>query len=116
LAQSDLSNADFTRACLRAADFQAALLTRAIFRDASIAEAELTDSFDLTQSQLESAQDAHLAWFDHVLRTDLGMPQTPSQPEPDVPVLPEVQNQPIEVFQTREPTLTRPRLRRLAVS
>lgn len=67
LAQSDLSNANFTGAQLQKADLKDALLTNAVLANARIAEADLATSQDLTQQQLNSAKDAHLACFDTVL-------------------------------------------------
>lgn len=71
LAQSDLSNANFTDACLQKADFKDALLTESILTNAYIAEAELAASFDLTQRQLNSTKDSHLACLDMAMPAQL---------------------------------------------
>lgn len=62
LAQSDLSNASLVETCLKEADLQSALVTGAIFTKANLAKTAMTDCFDLTLAQLQSAQNAHLAF------------------------------------------------------
>lgn len=132
LAQSDLSQADFTGAHMQKADFKEALLTKAIFANARIAEADLATSVDLTQPQLNSAKDAHLACFDTALPALL--PQKISekvataQPaarrsavgtskRDKVALQPVAVNRSIDVFQpvAREKRLGQPALRELAV-
>ncbi|MEO0769558.1 MAG: pentapeptide repeat-containing protein [Cyanobacteria bacterium J06649_4] len=64
LAQSDLSNANLTRACLKESDLRSALLTAAKLTHASLQAADMTTCFDLTEQQLKSAEDGHLAYLD----------------------------------------------------
>ena len=121
LAQSDLSNANFTKASLQRADLQAALVTDTIFAKANIAETELIGSFDLTQSQLESARDVHLAQFDAALRAALNL--APNELETSAATgeidatKPSDTPEEIGIFQpTHEPTASKPTLRKLTVS
>ena len=71
LAHSDLSSANLHKACLQEADLQSALLTKTKFEKASLAKAAMTDCFDLTLSQLQSAQDADLAFCPTSFRVQL---------------------------------------------
>lgn len=143
LAQSDLSNADFTGAQLQRADLKDALLTQADFANARIAEAELSTSFDLTQHQLNSTRDAHLACFDAAVPEGLSLTphaglatnikasadtattvhtvtklKLPKATKPATELKAAQEEHPIEVFQpaTREPKLSHQGLRHLAAS
>ncbi|MEL6814120.1 MAG: pentapeptide repeat-containing protein [Cyanobacteria bacterium J06598_3] len=143
LAQSDLSNADFTGAQLQKADLKDALLTQADFANARIAEAELSTSFDLTQQQLNSTRDAHLACFDAAVAAGLSLApnlesgatvtastdstaienaivkrRLPAANAPAVELATASADHPIEVLQPapREPKLSRQSLRQLAAS
>ncbi|MFK8182968.1 MAG: pentapeptide repeat-containing protein [Phormidesmis sp.] len=133
LGQSDLSNANLTSSKLHKADLQSAILTGTQLKHAFLAEADLSDSFDLTAIQLTATEDAHLAYFSNALRIQMGLAPRGT----DAEVLPSEReasplarepkwsgsvntfrktSRPVEVFQpTRKPSINQPALRRLAV-
>ncbi|MEL6469670.1 MAG: pentapeptide repeat-containing protein [Cyanobacteria bacterium J06623_4] len=64
LAQSDLSNANVTDACLQEADLKMAILTQARLSGASVAAADMAECIDLTELQIKSTRDGHLAYLE----------------------------------------------------
>lgn len=73
LAQSDLSNATLTGACLQEADLKMAILTQARLSGASVAAADMAECIDLTELQLKSTRDGHLAYLELDLLKDAAM-------------------------------------------
>lgn len=57
--------------CLRETDLQLALLTEATLENASLAKTAMTECFDLTLAQLQSARDSHLSFCPDPLRMQL---------------------------------------------
>ncbi|MEL6160143.1 MAG: pentapeptide repeat-containing protein [Cyanobacteria bacterium J06627_32] len=71
IAQSDLSNANLTGACLQEADLKMALLTQTLLSNASVAAADMAECIDLTELQLKSACDGHLAYLESATLEDV---------------------------------------------